>query len=233
MRKRATHKPCRGRLLQAFHGDNENFVFSRPVMANAHFGAFILRIIIKRKGGYELPDIAKKQVVIQEIREKVEKAKSVVLVDARGLTVLQDTELRKLLREADVDYKVYKNTMINFAVKDTNAEGLSTYLNGPTAVAFSYDDATKAASIINKQLKGMPQLEFKGGVIDGTVYDAAGMALIADIPSREVLLGRLLGSFKSPMASFARLINAISEEKGGGGSSESNSASSESTEEGA
>jgi len=169
-----------------------------------------------------LPDIAKKQIVIQEIREKVEKAKSVVLVDARGLTVLQDTELRKLLREADVDYKVYKNTMISFAVKDTDAEGISPYLSGPTAVAFSYDDATKAASIINKQLKGMPQLEFKGGVIDGTVYDAAGMALIADIPPRDVLLGRLLGSFKSPMASFARLAQAIADEKGGGSSKDSN-----------
>jgi large subunit ribosomal protein L10 len=163
-----------------------------------------------------LPDIAKKEAVVQEIRDKVQKAKSVVLVDSRGLTVLQDTELRKLLREADVDYKVYKNTMINFAIKGTDAEGLSPYLNGPTAVAFSYDDATKAASIINKQLKGMPQLEFKGGVIEGTVYDASGMALIAEIPSRDVLLGRLLGSFKSPMASFARLINAIAEEKGGG-----------------
>jgi len=163
-----------------------------------------------------LPDIAKKEAVVQEIRDKVQKAKSVVLVDSRGLTVLQDTELRKLLREADVDYKVYKNTMINFAIKGTDAEGLSSYLNGPTAVAFSYDDATKAASIINKQLKGMPQLEFKGGVIEGTVYDASGMALIAEIPSRDVLLGRLLGSFKSPMASFARLINAIAEEKGGG-----------------
>ena len=165
-----------------------------------------------------MPNIAKKQLVIDEIREKVDRAKSVVLVDARGLTVQQDTLLRKNLREAEIDYKVYKNTMINFAVKDTDSEGLTEYLEGPTTVAFSYDDATKAASIINKHLKDMPNLEFKAGIVEGVVYDAKGMLAIADIPSREVLLSRLLGSLKSPVSSFARVLNALAEEKGGNGS---------------
>jgi len=163
-----------------------------------------------------MPNIAKKQEVVQEIRGKVEKARSIVLVDARGLTVLQDTQLRKTLREAEVDYKVYKNTMINFAIQGTDSEGLAQYLEGPTAIAFSYDEATKAANLINKQIKDMPNLEFKAGVVEGVVYDAKGMAVIADIPSREVLLSRLLGSLKSPVSSFARVLNALAEEKGGG-----------------
>ena len=164
-----------------------------------------------------LPDIAKKQEVIQEIRDKVERAKSVVLVDARGLTVAQDTQLRKVLREAEVEYKVYKNTMINFAIKDTESESLAPYLEGPTTVAFSYDEATKAANLINKHLKDMPNLEFKAGTVEGVLYDAEGMKIIADIPSREVLLSRLLGSLNSPVASFARVLNALAEEKEQGG----------------
>jgi large subunit ribosomal protein L10 len=154
-----------------------------------------------------------KQAVIDEIKEKLGKAKSVVLVDARGLTVEQDTALRRTLREAGVDYKVYKNTLMDLAVKDTSFMELSKYLAGPTAVAFSYGDPTAAASVINKQLKSMPKLEFKAGIIDNTAYDAAGMKVIADIPSKEELLSKLLGSFKAPLASFARLVNALAESK--------------------
>lgn len=155
--------------------------------------------------------IEQKQVIVNEIKEKLEKATSVVLVDARGLTVEQDTELRKKLREAGAEYKVYKNTMINFAIKDTQFEGLGEYLSGPTAVAFSYEDATAAPSTINAQLKSMDKLEFKAGVVEGTVYDAEGIKTIAGIPSREVLLSKLLGSFKSPMSSFARVIDQIAQ----------------------
>ena len=160
-----------------------------------------------------MPKLEQKQALVGEIREKINRAKSVVLVDARGLTVEQDTSLRKTLREAGVEYKVYKNTMLDFAVKGTASEGLSEYLAGPTTVAFSYDDPTAAASLISKQLKAMPKLEFKAGVIDGTVYNADGMKAVAEIPPREVLISRLLGSFKSPMSSFARVIKAIADEK--------------------
>lgn len=155
-----------------------------------------------------------KHAVVDEIREKLERTKSVVLVDARGLTVEQDTTLRKSMRKVGgIDYKVYKNSMINFAIEGTAFEGLKTYLAGPTAVAFSYDDATAAAAAISKQLKGMPNLEFKASAIEGEIYDAAKTKAIADIPSKDVLISKLLGSFKSPLSSFARVINAVAEEK--------------------
>ena len=160
-----------------------------------------------------MPKVEIKQVVINEIREKIGRAKSMVLVDARGLSVAQDTVLRKSLREAGIDYKVYKNTMLEFAVAETEFEGLKPFLAGPTAVAFSFEDATAAASLISKQIKTMPKLEFKAGAIDGTVYDAAGMKVVADIPPREVLLSRLLGSFKSPMSGFARVVKQIAEKQ--------------------
>jgi len=152
-----------------------------------------------------------KQAVVNEIKEKLDKSVSIVLVDARGLTVSEDTGLRKQLREAGVDYKVYKNTMINFAVKGTQYEGLSPFLEGPTAVVFSYDEATKGASIIKKVSETAKKLEFKAGVVEGIVYDEAGIKAIADIPSKEVLLSKLLGSFKSPISSFARVIQAIAD----------------------
>jgi len=153
-----------------------------------------------------------KQVVINELKERLDRAKSVVLLNSIGLTVSQDTDLRNAFRKAGgIDYKVYKNTMINFAIEGTQYEGLKDYLSGPTAVAFSYDDATAAAAQVSKQLKAMPILAFKASVVDGEVYDADKTMAIAEIPSREVLISRLLGSFKSPMASFARVINAIAE----------------------
>ncbi|NCC14975.1 MAG: 50S ribosomal protein L10 [Clostridia bacterium] len=153
--------------------------------------------------------IEQKQVIVNEIKEKMEKAASVVMVDARGLTVEQDTVLRKQLREAGVDYKVYKNTMVHFAIQGTQFEGLEEYLSGPSAFAFSYEDATTAAAVLNKAAKDAKKLEFKAGVIEGVVYNAEGMKLVAEIPSKEVLLSKLLGSFKSPMSSFARVIDQI------------------------
>ena len=95
--------------------------------------------------------VEQKQVIVNEIKEKLEKAASVVVVDARGLTVEEDTKLRKTLREAGVDYKVYKNTMVTLAVKDTEFEGLAKYLEGPSAFAFSYGEATTAAGILDKE----------------------------------------------------------------------------------
>ena len=132
------------------------------------------------------------------------------------LTVAEDTDLRKQLREAGVDYKVYKNTMINFAIKDTQFEGLAQFLEGPTAVVFAYEEATKGASIVKKVSETAKNLEFKAGVVEGIVYDAEGIKAIADIPSREVLISKLLGSFQSPISSFARVISQIAEKKGEG-----------------
>ena len=155
-----------------------------------------------------------KQPIVAEISEAIKDAQSVVLVDYRGLTVEQDTNLRKQLREAGVTYKVYKNTMMNFAFKGTDFEGLAPYLEGPSAVAISTKDATAPARILAKFAKDAKKLEIKAGVVEGTVYDAAGMQAISQIPSREELISKLLGSLQSPITNFARVMNQLAE-KGG------------------
>ncbi len=155
-----------------------------------------------------------KQPVVEEISASIKDAQSVVLVDYRGLTVEQDTQLRKSLREAGIVYKVYKNTMMNFAFKGTQFEGLSEYLEGPSAMALSTEDATAPARVLSEFAKATNKLEIKAGVVEGTVYDAKGMAAIASIPSREVLLSKLLGSLQSPITNFARVMNQLAE-KGG------------------
>jgi large subunit ribosomal protein L10 len=155
-----------------------------------------------------------KQPVVKEIAENIKDAQSVVVVNYRGLTVDQDTQLRKNLREAGVVYKVYKNTMMNFAFKGTDFESLSDNLNGPSAIAISKDDATAPARVIAEFAKGAPALEIKAGVVEGTLYSKEEMEQIAKIPAREELLSRLLGSMQSPITNFARVLNQIAE-KGG------------------
>ena len=155
-----------------------------------------------------------KQPIVQEISEQITDAQSVVVVDYRGLTVAEDTQLRKQLREAGVAYKVYKNTLVNFAIKGTDFESLSDVLEGPNAFAISTTDATAPARVIAKFAKTAPALEIKAGVVEGTFYDADGMKAIATIPSREELLSKFLGSIQSPITNFARVINQIAE-KGG------------------
>ena len=152
-----------------------------------------------------------KQPIVDEIINNVKDAESVVLVNYSGLTVEQDTALRKELREAGVVYKVYKNTMINFAIKDTEFADLAQHLEGPTAIAVCKDDATAAARVLAKFAKTAEALEIKGGIVDGVYYDAAGIGQIASIPSREVLLSKLLGSMQSPVTNFARVIKQIAE----------------------
>jgi large subunit ribosomal protein L10 len=152
-----------------------------------------------------------KKPVVEEISELLSGAATAVVVDYRGLTVAEDTELRKQLREAGVVYKVYKNTMINFAIKDTEFADLAQHLEGPTAIAVCKDDATAAARVLAKFAKTAEALEIKGGVVDGVYYDAAGIGQIASIPSREVLLSKLLGSMQSPVTNFARVIKQIAE----------------------
>ncbi len=156
-----------------------------------------------------------KQPIIQEIADQLNGAQAAVLVDYRGLTVEQDTALRKELRAAGIVYKVYKNTMINFAVKDTEFEGLSANLEGPTAIAISKEDATAPARIINKFAKTAPALELKAGVVEGNYYGPEDIVAIANIPGREELLGRLFGSMQSPIANLARVLNQIAENGGG------------------
>ena len=155
-----------------------------------------------------------KQPVVAEIAELFDGAASAVVVDYRGLTVEQDTALRKQLREAGVTYKVYKNTMIRFAAKGTAFEALEPNLEGPTALAVSKTDATAPARILANFAKTADKLEIKGGVVEGNAYDAAGIMEIAKIPGREALISRLLGSMQSPITNMARVLNQIAE-KGG------------------
>ena len=152
-----------------------------------------------------------KAPIVAEISELLDGAQSAVLVDYRGLTVEQDTKLRKQLREAGVTYKVYKNTMVNFAVKGTDFEGLSAHLEGPTAIAVSKDDATAPARILYNFSKQAEALELKAGVVEGTYYDTEGIKVIATIPSRDELLAKFLGSIQSPITNFARVIKQIAE----------------------
>ncbi len=155
-----------------------------------------------------------KQPIIQEISENVKDAQSVVVVDYRGLTVAEDTQLRRELREAGITYKVYKNTMMNFAFKDTDFESLAPVLEGPSAIAISTEDATAPARVLAKFAKSAPALEIKAGVVEGTFYDADGMKAIAAVPSREELVSKLLGSLQSPITNFARVLNQIAENGG-------------------
>ncbi|MDE6026266.1 MAG: 50S ribosomal protein L10 [Lachnospiraceae bacterium] len=154
-----------------------------------------------------------KQPIVEEIKENINDAKSVVLVDYRGLTVEQDTQLRKSLREAGVIYKVYKNTMVKLAIDGTEFDSLKDDLEGPTAVVISKTDATAPARLISKFAKENPQLELKAGVVEGVHYDVAGIKTIATIPSRDELISKLLGSIQSPIANFARVIKQIAEAK--------------------
>ena len=155
-----------------------------------------------------------KQPIVAEISELLNGAASAVAVDYRGLTVAQDTELRKQLREAGVTYKVYKNTLIRRAAEGTDFAALDPHLEGPTAIAVSKDDATAPARVLAEFAKKADKLEIKAGVVEGTYYDAKGMQAISSIPSRDVLLGRLFGSMKSPIANLARVLNQVAEKQG-------------------
>ncbi len=161
-----------------------------------------------------------KQPIVQEISEQIKDAQSVVLVDYRGLTVDEDTQLRKQLREAGVVYKVYKNTLMNFAFQGTDFESMSPLLKGPSAIAVSKDDATAPARILAKFAKTAPALELKAGVVEGTFYDADGIKVVASIPSREELLSKFLGSIQSPITNLARVLNQIAEKGGSAAAAE-------------
>ena len=155
-----------------------------------------------------------KAPIIDEIKGYVDKASAAVLVDYRGLTVEEDTRLRKALREAGVVYKVYKNTYLKRAFEGTDFAQLNGHLEGPTAIAFGLEDATAPARIIAEFAKKAPKLEFKAGVVEGVYYDVKGIEQVALIPSRDVLISKLLGSLQSPIANMARVLKQIAEKNG-------------------
>ena len=152
-----------------------------------------------------------KQPIVDEIKAQLDGAKSMVVVNYRGISVADVTELRKQCREAGVVYKVYKNTLIKRAVAGTEWEKIADVLEGPTAIAVSTEDATAPARVLFEAGKKMPNLELKAGIVAGEYYDDQMIKVIATIPSREVLLGRLLGSIQAPVANFARVIKQIAE----------------------
>ncbi|MCD8396566.1 MAG: 50S ribosomal protein L10 [Lachnospiraceae bacterium] len=154
-----------------------------------------------------------KKPIVEEISANIKDAESIILVHYSGITVEADTQLRKELREAGIVYKVYKNTMMNFAFKDTPCEALTQHLEGPNALAISKTDATAAARIISGYAKKAPTMKMLAGVVEGTYYDENGVAALATIPSRDELLGKLLGSIQSPVANLARVLNQIAEAK--------------------
>lgn len=154
-----------------------------------------------------------KEEAVQQIKERLSKAQSVIFADYRGLTVEEDTELRRKFREAGVEYKVLKNTMASIAAKQAGISGVDEFLSGPTSYAFGYDDPTAPARILNDFAKDHKKLELKGGLVQGEIFDVDKVKELASIPSREVQIAKLLGSFKAPMSNFAYLVNAIIEKK--------------------
>lgn len=154
-----------------------------------------------------------KQAIIDEIKDKFERAESAVVIDYMGITVAQADAMRKKLREANVDYTVYKNTLVKRAIDGTDYAPMAEVLEGPSAFAFSYDDATAPARVLNEAMKEFKKMEFKGGFVEGEYYDKDGITQVASIPSREVLISKFMGSIQSPISSFARVVSQIAEAK--------------------
>ena len=156
-----------------------------------------------------------KKTVVAGIKEKFEKAQTVVLVDYRGLTVAEDTELRNQLRKAGVEYAVLKNTMISRAIEGMNVDEMHASLEGPTAVAFGYEDMIAPAKILSEFAKKSKKLTIKCGVCDGAYLNAAGVEALASLPSKEVLIAKIMGSMMSSVSKFVYCVEAIRKQKAG------------------
>ncbi|MCD2347431.1 MULTISPECIES: 50S ribosomal protein L10 [Clostridium] len=154
-----------------------------------------------------------KEEKIAEIKEKMDKAQALILVKYQGLNVEEDTALRKQLREAGVEYKVYKNTLASRAAKELGHESITKYFEGPVAVAMGYDDVTAPARILNDFAKDHKALELIGGLVNGEEFDTNKVKELASVPPKEVLIAKLLGSFKAPLSKFAYLLSAVQEKK--------------------
>ncbi|MBC2576445.1 50S ribosomal protein L10 [Peptostreptococcus canis] len=162
--------------------------------------------------------IEMKSAVVSEIAEKLEKASSVIVVDYKGLTVEQVTDLRSKMREAGVEYKVYKNTLVRRAASaiegDVYANFNDELLVGPNAIAFGYEDPVAPARILKAFMDKNPnKITLKMGVVEGEFYDEQKIVALAEIPSREELIAKLLGSLKAPMSNFVYLLDAIAKKQ--------------------
>ena len=149
-----------------------------------------------------------KKATVAQIKEKLTTAQSVVLVDYRGLNVAEVTELRKQFRAAGVEYAVLKNSLVGIAAKEVGIEGLDSILEGPTAVAFSMDDPASAAKIISEFAKKTKKTEVKAGLLGTEVLDVKGVQALADLPPKEVLIARIMGSLNAPITNFVGVLSA-------------------------
>ena len=147
-----------------------------------------------------------KQPVVLEIKEKLQASKGVVLTDYRGLNVSAITELRRKLRAAGVEYKVVKNTLTSIAAKELGIENIDAYLSGPTAIAYGLEDAVAPAKVIAEFAKEHKELEIKAGLLEGKLIGVDQIKALANLPSREVLLAKLLGSMQSPLYGMANVL---------------------------
>jgi large subunit ribosomal protein L10 len=151
-----------------------------------------------------------KQQVVAELHDKLQRAKAVFLADFRGMNVGKATDLRNELRKAAVEYKVVKNTLLDLASRDTDKESLSSHYAGPTAIALSYDDPVAAAKVLSRFAKEQQAtFKLKAGVLSGKVISVADIQALADLPSREVLLAKLLGTLQAPTANFVGVLAAV------------------------
>ncbi len=149
-----------------------------------------------------------KVAIVDGIKAQFTAAQSVVLIDYRGLTVEEDTEFRKQFRAAGVEYKVLKNTMITRAVEGLSLDGIEAHLKGPTAVAFGMTDAVAPAKIVTEYIKKTKKMTVKCGVVDGKLINEAGVQALADLPPREVLLAKMLGSMNAPITGLVTVLGA-------------------------
>ncbi len=154
-----------------------------------------------------------KEQQVAEYAEKFGKAKSVVLVDYRGLNVAEDTSMRSELRKANVEYKVVKNRLILRAFVNAGYQGFDSVLEGPTAIAVSYDDAVAPAKIIVDNVKKTNKITVKGGVVEGKIMDAQGITKVASIPAKPVLVAQLLGMLQTPVRGLAVALSEIAKKK--------------------
>jgi len=150
-----------------------------------------------------MPTREQKQEILNELEEKFRACQSVVLANYRGLDVAAMTRVRRRLQEAGGELKVAKNTLARIAAKKAGLEGLDQYLEGPTVIAFGMTDPVSPAKVLNEMTREFKLLELKAGLVDGKVIDVDGVRRLADLPSREVLLAKVLGGMQAPMYGFA------------------------------
>jgi len=155
-----------------------------------------------------MPNIEAKQKIVQELRQKISDSSFLILADFRGLKVSEATELRAELRKAGVEYRVVKNTLTTLAVREAGLSELEPYLKGPTAIAFGLNDPVAPAKLLTEFAKTNKNLNIKVGVVEGKVIDLDGIKALAELPSREVLLGKVAGAFQAPIASWVNVLQA-------------------------